>query len=48
LKLNIMPLCTCSAMWQCAIQGPGLDTSNSMSMLAFYADNFGLIDLGRP
>jgi hypothetical protein len=48
LKLNIMPLCTCSAMWQCAIHGPGLDTSNSMSMLAFYADNFGLIDLGRP
>jgi hypothetical protein len=48
LKLNIMPLCTCSAMWQCAIHGPGLGTSNSMSMLAFYADNFGLIDLGRP
>jgi hypothetical protein len=39
LKLNIMPLCMCSAMWQWAIHGPGLDTSNSMSMLAFYADN---------
>jgi hypothetical protein len=35
-------------MRQCAIHSPGLDTSNSMSMLAFYADNFGLIDLGRP
>jgi len=48
LKLNIMPLCTCSAMRQWAIHSPGLDTSNSMSMLALYADNFGLIDLGRP
>ena len=43
-----MPLCTCSAMRQWAIHSPGLDTSNSMSMLALYADNFGLIDLGRP
>src|SRR5262249_26273504 len=31
VKLNIMPLCMCSAMWQCAIHNPGLDTSNKMS-----------------
>src|SRR4030095_5737242 len=31
LKLNIMPLCMCSAMWQWAIHKPGLDTSNKMS-----------------
>ena len=31
LKLNIMPLCMCSAMWQWAIHNPGLDTSNKMS-----------------
>ena len=31
VKLNIMPLCMCSAMWQCAIHRPGLVTSNRMS-----------------
>ena len=31
VKLNIMPLCMCSAMWQCAIHSPGLVTSNKMS-----------------
>src|SRR6185312_10278933 len=31
VKLNIMPLCMCSAMWQCAIHNPGLVTSNKMS-----------------
>src|SRR5215211_1621597 len=31
LKLNIMPLCMCSAMWQWAIHRPGLVTSNKMS-----------------
>src|SRR6185436_18654593 len=30
-KLNIMPLWLCSAMWQCAIQRPGFDTSRRMS-----------------
>src|SRR3954453_18394092 len=29
-KLNIIPLSWCSAMWQCAIQYPGLVTSNRM------------------
>src|SRR2546423_14505759 len=31
LKLNIMPLWLCSAMWQCAIPSPGLETSSRMS-----------------
>ena len=31
VKLNIMPLCMCSAMWQWAIHRPGLVTSNKMS-----------------
>src|SRR5439155_14811962 len=31
LKLNIIPLWMCSAMWQCAIHSPGLDTSSRMS-----------------
>ena len=31
VKLNIMPLCMCSAMWQWAIHRPGLVTSNRMS-----------------
>jgi hypothetical protein len=31
VKLNIIPLCMCSAMWQCAIHRPGLLTSNRMS-----------------
>jgi hypothetical protein len=30
LKLNIMPLWLCSAMWQCAIHSPGLETSSKM------------------
>ena len=30
-KLNIIPLSWCSAMWQCAIQCPGLVTSSRMS-----------------
>ena len=30
-KLNIIPLSWCSAMWQCAIQRPGLVTSSRMS-----------------
>ena len=31
LKLNIMPLSVCSAMWQCAIHSPGFVTSSRMS-----------------
>ena len=31
LKLNIIPLWACSAMWQCAIHSPGLETSRRMS-----------------
>ncbi len=31
LKLNIMPLSWCSAMWQCAIHSPGLVTSSRIS-----------------
>ena len=30
-KLNIIPLSWCSAMWQCAIQWPGLSMSSRMS-----------------
>ena len=33
-KLNIMPLWLCSAMWQCAIQRPGLVTSSRMSTVS--------------
>ena len=31
LKLNIIPLWLCSAMWQCAIHRPGFVTSSRMS-----------------
>jgi hypothetical protein len=31
LKLSIIPLSWCSAMWQCAIHRPGLVTSSSRS-----------------
>src|SRR5512134_2137827 len=34
LKLNIIPLSWCSAMWQCAIQRPGLVTSSRMSTVS--------------
>src|SRR4051794_23247027 len=34
LKLNIIPLSWCSAMWQCAIQRPGLVTSRRMSTVS--------------
>src|SRR5204862_8352085 len=33
-KLNIIPLSWCSAMWQCAIQRPGLVTSRRMSTVS--------------
>jgi hypothetical protein len=33
-KLNIIPLSWCSAMWQCAIQVPGLLTSRRMSTVS--------------
>src|SRR3954452_10022512 len=34
LKLNIMPLWLCSAMWQWAIHSPGLETSSKMSTVS--------------
>ena len=34
LKLNIIPLSWCSAMWQCAIQSPGFVTSRRMSTVS--------------
>src|SRR5581483_10201156 len=34
LKLNIIPLSWCSAMWQCAIQMPGFVTSSRMSTVS--------------
>jgi hypothetical protein len=34
LKLNIMPLSWCSAMWQCAIQRPTFVTSSRMSTVS--------------
>ena len=34
LKLNIIPLSVCSAMWQCAIHSPGLATSSRMSTVS--------------
>lgn len=33
VKLSIMPLSWCSAMWQCIIHMPGLVTSNRMSVV---------------
>src|SRR5215210_8017924 len=33
-KLNIIPLWLCSAMWQCAIHSPGLDTSSRISTVS--------------
>ena len=51
VKLNIMPLCMCSAMWQCAIHRPGLVTSNRMSTVCPVADQDGVlpdqVGLGR-
>ena len=34
VKLNIIPLSWCSAMWQCAIQRPGSLTSKRMSTVS--------------
>src|SRR5919199_542481 len=34
LKLNIIPLSVCSAMWQWAIHSPGLVTCSKMSMVS--------------
>jgi hypothetical protein len=37
VKLNIIPLSWCSAMWQCAIQVPGFVTSRRMSTVSRFA-----------
>jgi hypothetical protein len=33
-KLNIIPLSVCSAMWQCAIHSPGLETNSRRSTVS--------------
>src|ERR1041384_8175748 len=42
LKLNIIPLSWCSAMWQCAIQIPGRDVEQDVDDLAG-ADEHGVL-----
>ena len=43
MKLNIIPLSWCSAMWQCAIQRPGFVTSSRMSTVSPGADEHGVL-----
>ena len=52
LKLNIMPLCMCSAIWQWAIHRPGLVTSKRMSTVSTCTHQHGVlpdqVGLGDP